>query len=155
EGQMPGPLREHRGTLHCRRDVIGLTQVPLRHDLRLPTHPGDFPQVVVRLAADPLADQACHTLGHTLTRAQTPPPPRANWQLSLRDQPWSVIATRRSSTVNPETPASDHRSVRSSASTAGAGRARAATRRAQAAISLSRSSSGSPPRSRPTAARTT
>jgi hypothetical protein len=50
---------------------------------------------------------------------------------------------------------SDQRSVRSSASTAGADRACAATRRAQAAISPSRSSSGSPPRSRPTAARTT
>ena len=50
---------------------------------------------------------------------------------------------------------SDQRSVRSSASTPGSTRARADTRRAQAAISPSRSSSGSPPRSRPTAARTT
>jgi hypothetical protein len=50
---------------------------------------------------------------------------------------------------------SDHRSVCSSVSAPGSGRARAATRRALAAISESRSSSGSPPRSRPTAALTT
>ena len=48
--------------------------------------------------------------------------------------------------------ASDHKSTCSSASRPGAGRARCATRRAHAAISESRSASGSPPRSRPTAA---
>ena len=47
---------------------------------------------------------------------------------------------------------SDHRSVRSSASRSRAGRARPATSRPAAAISPSWSSSGSPPRSRPTAA---
>ena len=48
--------------------------------------------------------------------------------------------------------ASDHRSTPSSASWPASGRARVATRRAHAAISESVSSSGSPPRSRPTAA---
>jgi hypothetical protein len=50
---------------------------------------------------------------------------------------------------------SDPRSARSSLSAPGSGRARLATRRAQAAISESGSHSGSPPRSKPTAACTT
>jgi hypothetical protein len=51
--------------------------------------------------------------------------------------------------------ATDRRSAPSSVSTLRPGRARLATRRALAAISESGSHSGSPPRSKPTAARTT
>src|SRR5207344_185959 len=87
ERQVPGALGEHRGTVHGRRDVSGLAQVPLRDDLRPAAHPGDFPQVVVRLAADPLADQARHTLGHTLSQATSLPPAHANVQLSQQNSP--------------------------------------------------------------------
>jgi hypothetical protein len=58
ERQVPRPLRGHRGALHRRRDVLRLAQVALRDDRRLAANPGDFAQVVVRLPADPLADQA-------------------------------------------------------------------------------------------------
>jgi hypothetical protein len=58
ECQVLCALREHRRAVHGRGDVGGLAQVPLRDDLRPATDPGDFPQVVVRLAADPLTDQA-------------------------------------------------------------------------------------------------
>ncbi|MQA17659.1 MAG: hypothetical protein GEV09_27350, partial [Pseudonocardiaceae bacterium] len=65
EPAVTGPLRQRRGAVHRCGDVGGLAQIPLRDDLRLAVHSGDLAQVVVGLATDLLAMDACHTLGHT------------------------------------------------------------------------------------------
>jgi hypothetical protein len=88
-----------------------------------------------------------------------PTPPR-RWPRRSVTRTWtparSVLRSRRAGyRASSVAAASDRRSVRSSVSRPRSGRARLATRRAQAAISESGSHSGSPPRSKPTAARTT
>ena len=105
-------------------------------DLRPGLTPDDVAELIVALLDSPLAAVS-----------------GANIPLFSNGLALERLALERLAGVRPWL--SDHRSVRSSASTAGAGRACPATSRAAAAISPSWSSSGSPPRSRPTAARTT